>query len=505
MIADVSRKRAASLSKRWGESTHSCADDLQSLSSQSVSWEDMEQGEIASHAALALVETLELEFAVVQLNDASGAEISRNSASQGSSIELNAALPQALQEIDRDASPWPASGVFDWQSASGGPAMRIVRIPIGLRDDGWVFASSVVQDFPKDAEFVVLTACANQIADAIRTGRRRQARSREREYFRQYSEHSPDALWVVKVDTMQIEYLSPAFTRIWGKDTDLQLGNISTWSDTILERDRSAAISALNAAARGETIAPTYSIILSKILTRRIRHVLFPIRDDQGRVTHVGGSAEDVTKSTAVQVYVLSNDIASRDHVALLLRTNGFAVKLFTSSRVFLEAAPVLAPGCLILERTGAEAGSLRVVGELKARGIDLPAIVLDKNGGGVGVAVAAMKAGATDWLEAPYDEAELVAAVASALAGIQDQRDADHASKLARSRLADLTPRERQVLLGLVAGETNKQIARELGISPRTVEIHRAHVMERLGARTLSEAVLLAASAGHLYAPPSR
>jgi FixJ family two-component response regulator len=133
----------------------------------------------------------------------------------------------------------------------------------------------------------------------------------------------------------------------------------------------------------------------------------------------------------------------------------------------------------------------------VKARRIDLPIIVIGKSRGDVGLAVKAMKAGATDWLEAPCKEAELLAAVASALAGVQGTMVADRASELARTHVAEMTGRERDVLLGLVVGETNKVIARRLGISPRTVEMHRAHVMERLGARTLSEAVLLAASAG--------
>jgi FixJ family two-component response regulator len=107
------------------------------------------------------------------------------------------------------------------------------------------------------------------------------------------------------------------------------------------------------------------------------------------------------------------------------------------------------------------------------------------------------MKAGAVDWLEAPYGDDAMLAAVASALAGAVEAAEGDQAAELARTRIAALSGREREVLEGLLAGGTNKTIGRELGLSPRTVEIHRAHVMESLGARTLADLVLLATAAG--------
>ena len=112
-------------------------------------------------------------------------------------------------------------------------------------------------------------------------------------------------------------------------------------------------------------------------------------------------------------------------------------------------------------------------------------------------MAVRAMKAGAADFLPAPCGDAELLAAVSDTMAEIRGSERRDHAAELARARIAGLLPRERAVLDLLLAGGTNKTIGRELGISPRTVEFHRARVMERLGARTLPEAVLAAAAAG--------
>ena len=107
------------------------------------------------------------------------------------------------------------------------------------------------------------------------------------------------------------------------------------------------------------------------------------------------------------------------------------------------------------------------------------------------------MKAGAVDFLPIPYDPDELLTALASAAADISQADEQDQEANRARGRIAEMPVREREVLEGLLAGQTNKQIGRDIGISPRTVETHRAHVMQRLGARTIPEAVRIAASAG--------
>jgi FixJ family two-component response regulator len=126
-----------------------------------------------------------------------------------------------------------------------------------------------------------------------------------------------------------------------------------------------------------------------------------------------------------------------------------------------------------------------------------LPVLVTGTSRGDVKLAVQAMKAGAAEWLEMPYDQATLLAAVASALADIRTATEQNRDAELARGHIAGMSVRERQVLEGLLGGGTNKTIGRDLGISPRTVELHRASVMERLGVQTLTEAVLLAAAAG--------
>jgi FixJ family two-component response regulator len=131
--------------------------------------------------------------------------------------------------------------------------------------------------------------------------------------------------------------------------------------------------------------------------------------------------------------------------------------------------------------------------------------VVAGVSHGDVTLAVQVMKAGAADWLEMPCEEDAMLMAVASALAGIRRSEDQHRDAELVRVRVASMSMRERQVLEGLLAGGTNKMIGRELGISPRTVELHRASVMERLGVSTLPEAVLMAAAAGVRPASRSR
>ena len=154
-------------------------------------------------------------------------------------------------------------------------------------------------------------------------------------------------------------------------------------------------------------------------------------------------------------------------------------------------------PGCVVLDTRLPQAGDRHILAELKARRATLPVIVTGESRGDVLFGVRAMKAGAVDYLEMPCSSEVLVSAVATALADIQGAAERDRSLELARTRIAGLSAREREVLERLMAGGTNRTIAKDLGLSPRTIELHRSNLMERLGVRTVGEAVSVATTAG--------
>jgi two-component system response regulator FixJ len=195
-------------------------------------------------------------------------------------------------------------------------------------------------------------------------------------------------------------------------------------------------------------------------------------------------------------VHLVDDDEAVRRSASFLLRTSGYIVKTYASGLELLASAKELEPGCILLDVRMPEMDGLEVQRILKERGILLPVIVITGHGD-VDLAVQAMKTGAVDFIEKPFEKAILITAIEEGFYRI-DQAGRRHArADEAKVRLEVLTPREHDVLEGLVRGHPNKTIAYDLGISPRTVEIHRANLMGKLGVPSLSEALRIAFAAG--------
>jgi two-component system response regulator FixJ len=171
-----------------------------------------------------------------------------------------------------------------------------------------------------------------------------------------------------------------------------------------------------------------------------------------------------------------------------------FQVASYDTALAFLHAAPSLAPGCVLLDIMMPGMDGFELQGHLQKVNASMPVIVMTGQGD-VQSAVRAMKAGAVDFLEKPYGDDALINAIESALAG-PDRANLDREAADAMARIAALSPREREVLDALAAGRPNKVIAFDLDISVRTVEVHRARMMERLGVHQLAEAVRLAVMA---------
>jgi two-component system response regulator FixJ len=197
-------------------------------------------------------------------------------------------------------------------------------------------------------------------------------------------------------------------------------------------------------------------------------------------------------------VHVIDDDEAVRQSLAFLLRANEIEVQTYESGSAFLAVAPGLKSGCVVTDVRMPEISGIELLRRLKELKVPLPVIVITGHGD-VPLAVEAMKFGAAEFLEKPFDDDILLAAVRSALnrQNVDSKRQAERAA--IDDRIAALSNREREVLEGLVAGRANKQIAFDLGISPRTIEIYRANLMTKMQAASLSELVRMALTAGIL------
>lgn len=195
-------------------------------------------------------------------------------------------------------------------------------------------------------------------------------------------------------------------------------------------------------------------------------------------------------------VHIVDDEEVVRNSLAFLLQTSGFAVRVHETATDFLKLAPTISNGCLITDLRMPDMDGVELLRRLRAAGALLPAIVITGHGD-VQMAVEAMKNGALDFIEKPFADDVLVESIGRAVSRAAEQHQSLAAAEQLRARLDTLSERERQVLGGVVAGQANKTIAFNLGISPRTVEVYRAGLMAKMQAKSLADLVRMVMDSG--------
>ena len=198
------------------------------------------------------------------------------------------------------------------------------------------------------------------------------------------------------------------------------------------------------------------------------------------------------------KVYVIDDDEAMRDSLNFLLDSADFKVTLFETALAFLDALPGLEFGCVVSDVRMPGLDGIELLKRMKAGHSTFPIVIMTGHGD-VPLAVEAMKLGAVDFLEKPFEDDRLVGMIETAIQQAEPAARSEALTQDIAARVASLSPRERQVMDGLIAGLSNKLIARDYDISPRTIEVYRANVMTKMQANSLSELVRLAMRAGLL------
>jgi two-component system, LuxR family, response regulator FixJ len=202
--------------------------------------------------------------------------------------------------------------------------------------------------------------------------------------------------------------------------------------------------------------------------------------------------------TTKGHIYVIDDDEAMRDSLNFLLDSCGFGVTLFDNAQAFLDALPGLTFGCVVSDIRMPGLDGIELLKRMKAQHSPFPILIMTCHGD-VPLAVEAMKLGAVDFLEKPFEDDHLTTMIESAIHQAEPAAKSEAIAQDVAARVGSLSPRERQVMEGLIAGLSNKLIAREYDISPRTIEVYRANVMTKMQANSLSELVRLAMRAGML------
>jgi RNA polymerase sigma factor (sigma-70 family) len=198
-----------------------------------------------------------------------------------------------------------------------------------------------------------------------------------------------------------------------------------------------------------------------------------------------------MTTGVPETVYVIDDDASVRDSLVIFLSLKGFQVRAFSSAKAFLDAMPPVIAGCLLLDIRMPRITGLQLQAELAARGIEVPVVIITGHGD-VSAARSAFLHGAVDFLEKPLEEKSVLRAIGEALNRDRQRREQEASSVQLDTSIARLTAREREVMELMCDGHRNLDIAEQLGISPRTVEVHKAHLMAKLQVDSLAELIRL-------------
>ncbi|MFC5342834.1 PAS domain-containing protein [Brevundimonas staleyi] len=312
---------------------------------------------------------------------------------------------------------------------------------------------------------------------------------------RRYHESEATLMWVGTVVSREIESLNPDTCATWALPDDGSPIVWETWLDFAHPDDRALLSTMFDRAAAGEVAQTRFRSPGPNGTVRRFHATAFAMPTGADGMRRVGGLIVEVASSDDPRIYLVDDRPAAQDSMAMALVRRGFRVRSFDDEAAFRKISADLAPGCVVLAVGDDIEPALKTASVLKADG-RLPWIVTGALQDRLRDVVQFMKLGAADILNSPGPD-DVAAAGHAALAIAFGKSTDTQAPANARQKIFELSPRERQVFDGLVKGGTNKTIGRDLNLSPRTVETHRAHVMDRLGVSTLAELVKLASEGG--------
>lgn len=302
-------------------------------------------------------------------------------------------------------------------------------------------------------------------------------------------------LWVADVDTRTVTPINPDSRLAWAISAEGTTTAWEDWATRVHPDDRALFLAGFERATAGETVQVKFRLSAEAGMARRLQLTAFAISPDSSQNRRIGGMVVEVGQDLNPRIYLVESDPARQNGLHHALSRDGFRVRAFDSAPALERVADDLLPGCVLLAVEGDLSSTLRTAAALKSNR-RLPWIAVGNFEHRLSDVVQLMKLGASDVLCDPGADA-VAAACRAALALLKPDVESPRPSEGARRRIAELTRREREVLEGLVSGGTNKSIAQALNLSPRTVETHRSHLMDRLGVSTLADLLRLASEAG--------